>query len=183
MIATFARFRRDRRGVSAVEFAVTLPVLVLLFFAGFVAVQAVAISRKVTITTRALADLTSQYTQMSAADMTTVMNATTQIMAPYDATPLSIRISQITTNGGGQKATVDWSVTDTNSSFTAYPAKSKFTGLPPDMLAMGGTSFLYAEVSYLYTPPVATTVFGALTLADNIFMLPRLSSSVTYSGS
>ena len=101
---------RDCRGVSAVEFAIIAPMLIVIFFGGLVTTQAVAISRKVAITTRALADLTSQYTQMSSSDMTTVMNASTQIIAPYDATPLSIRISQITTNPVGLQAKVDWSV-------------------------------------------------------------------------
>ncbi len=65
-----ARLRRDRRGVSAVEFALLLPVMMTLFLGSVEASQGIAADRKVELTAHALADLASQYTDITNADMT-----------------------------------------------------------------------------------------------------------------
>ena len=179
-----AGFADDRRGVAAVEFAITLPMLIVLFFGGFCATKTLAISRKVTITTRALADLTSQYSQMSASDMSTVMNASSQIIAPFDATPLGMRISEITLDVTGLIATVTWSVGNSSSQATPYKAGSAFT-LPTGMTgpSLSNASFVYAETFYTYVPPLGGTILPSVNLGDRIFMLPRVSTAIAYTGS
>ncbi len=47
---------------------------------------------------------------MSSTDMQTVINASSQIMAPFDASPLQIRLSEITTDATGLLPKVTWSV-------------------------------------------------------------------------
>ena len=54
------RLVRDIRGVSAVEFALVLPLMVALYLGLAEASQAIAIDRKVTLTAHALSDLASQ---------------------------------------------------------------------------------------------------------------------------
>jgi len=54
------RFLADKRGVSAIEFAMLLPLMVTLYLGGAEVSQAIAIDRKMTLVARTLADLTSQ---------------------------------------------------------------------------------------------------------------------------
>src|SRR5688572_9758585 len=54
------RFVRDRRGVSVLEFALILPVMLTLFLGGTEVTQGITIKRKTTIVTRSLADLVAQ---------------------------------------------------------------------------------------------------------------------------
>lgn len=174
-------FRRDEAGVSAVEFAILLPILITLMFGGFAVTKTVAISRKVTITTRALADLTSQYPTMSASDMTNVMNASTQILAPFDATPLGMRITEVTMDLTGLIATVTWSKAlgpgvSCNTPGSLFP-------WPLNMPRSPNESFIYAETFYSYAPPFGASVVGPISLGDRIFMLPRTSANVAYTGS
>ena len=70
-----SRFAQDRRGVSAVEFAMLLPLMLTLYLGTVEISQGVGIDRKVTLTTRTVADLASQVSSINNADMTNMLNA------------------------------------------------------------------------------------------------------------
>src|SRR6476619_7638323 len=89
------RFGKDRRGVSAVEFAMLLPLMLTLYLGTVEISQGVAIDRKVTLTTRTIADLTSQVLTISTTDMTNIMNATTAVLAPFDVSKLKVTVSLV----------------------------------------------------------------------------------------
>ena len=171
------RFTLDRAGSSAVEFALVLPLMLTIFFSGYVYSETVSINRKVTITTRAIADLTSQYQSMATSDMSTVLGASTQIITPFDPTPLSLRVSEISVNSSG-KATIQWSV---GQNSTAYIVGTPYT--LPTGTNIPGYFYILSEVSYTYTPPALYNMIRPITLSDHIIMLPRVSTSVTYNGS
>ena len=83
----------DRSGTSAVEFAIALPVLILLFTGGFQLSDAVAAYRKVTTTARAMADLTSQYSTVNDTTLDRILNASQQVMAPYASSNATLVVS------------------------------------------------------------------------------------------
>ncbi len=78
-----ADFLRDKRGVSAVEFAMLLPLMITLYIGGVEVSSAIAIDRKVTLVARTLGDLVAQSTSVNAADMTNILNAATTVVQPY----------------------------------------------------------------------------------------------------
>jgi hypothetical protein len=49
----------------------------------------------------------------------------------------------------------------------------------PSQLTVNNSYLIWGEASYSYTPPIAYVISGTLNLADQIFMSPRMSSSVT----
>ena len=55
-----ARLARDQEGVSAVEFAMLLPLMLTLYLGGVEVSQGISIDRKVTLTARTVADLVAQ---------------------------------------------------------------------------------------------------------------------------
>ena len=85
-----ARFGKDERGVSAVEFAMLLPLMITLYLGTVEISQGVGIDRKVTLTTRTVADLASQVSSINNTDMTNLLNASASVISPYDVTKLKV---------------------------------------------------------------------------------------------
>lgn len=165
-----ARFRRDQTGVSAVEFAMLLPLMIALYLGTVEISTGVAIDRKVTLTAGAVANLTAQSTTLATADMTNIFNASTAIISPYSANGLKITVSCISINSAG-KSTVSWSATLNG---TARATGSAIT--IPSALAVPSSQLIFSEVSYPYTPTIGYTITGTLTLSDTMYMSPRITA-------
>jgi Flp pilus assembly protein TadG len=169
-------FAADRRGVAAVEFALVVPVLIVLYLAGFEVMEASTVYRKVTDTTVQLANVTSQYTTMSSTDVTNVLGASSQIMTPYPTTSLSIVLSEVTTNNKGA-GKVAWS--------QAYQGTALATGKKvtmPTGYQTPDTSYILVQTTYAYQPVIGGAFVKPITMTNQIFMLPRSSSSIPFTG-
>jgi Flp pilus assembly protein TadG len=167
-----ARFAKARSGLAAVEFAMLLPIMMTLYLGCVEITTAVATQRKVTLTAHALADLPSQFTAVTNADMTNILNAASDIIAPYTAAQLKSVVSELSIDANGQ-ATVVWSDTLNGTARTV----GTVVGIPAN-LAVPNTYLLLGEAQYGYTPSYGYVVTGTLTLSDQIYMRPRQSSSV-----
>jgi Flp pilus assembly protein TadG len=168
----FGRFARDERGVSAVEFAMLAPLMLTLYFGAVEISQGIGADRKVTLTSRTVADLVSQAASIDNAGMTNSLNAAASVMAPYPVGNLKVVVSSITIDAQGN-ATVAWS--DTLNG--AARAKGS-TVTVPAALKVPNTSLIWSEVQYSYKPTIGYVVSGTLTLKEQIYMRPRLSDSV-----
>jgi Flp pilus assembly protein TadG len=168
------RFIASRRGVAAIEFAMILPVLMVLFLGSFDGGRAIAIYMKVRSATYALDAITNQYTTMQSSDMTGIMAAITQMMAPYSSGPAVITISQIKISAS-KAATVSFSVSQGGSAHALGSSMSI-----PSNLAIANTYLIFAEVSYTYTPLYGYFSAGSIALADNLYSTPRSSTCIIY---
>ena len=168
----------DRRGVSAVEFAIILPFVLLVSLGGFQVSQALSVYRKMTITARAVADLASQYSTMSSADIATVFNASAQIMAPYPTSGLSIVLTEYSTTVLGV-STVTWSKAFNN----ATPAVPGTIVILPPGIAIAGGSIIMSQVAYAYAPTVGYQLTGTHIMSDHLYMAPRQVQSIALTGS
>lgn len=165
---TLARFGCDKRGVSAVEFALLAPLMIGLYFGCVEISDAVGASRKVSLTAAALANLTAQVTTISASDMTNILDASTAIITPYAASKLKVTVSCIAVDAS-KNAKVKWSVTRGGTALSGNATL-------PTALAVANTQLVFAQVSYAYTPTVGYTITGTLNLTDQMYMSPRLSA-------
>jgi Flp pilus assembly protein TadG len=170
-----ARLRDDQSGISAVEFAMLLPLMLTLYLGTVEISQAVGIDRKVTLTSRTVADLASQVSNIASSDMQNILTASSSVIAPYDSTKLKVTVSQVTIDGNGT-AKVTWSCTQGGSAHAVGSAVTL-----PAALNVANTSLIWGEASYTYTPTIGYVVTGSLNLSDKIYMRPRLSDSITAS--
>ena len=163
----------DERGVSAVEFALLLPLMLSLYLGSVEISQGIGADRKVTLTARTICDLVSQVSSISNADMTNALNASSAVMVPYPIGNLKVTVSSVKIDATG-KATIDWSDTLNGT------ARSKGSTVTlPAALNVVNSSLIWSEVQYTYKPVIGYVVSGTLTLKDQIYMRPRLSDTVT----
>jgi Flp pilus assembly protein TadG len=165
----------DKSGVALVEFAFVAPLLLLMFLGGYQLTDAITCNRKVTITARAVADLTSQYALISASQVQTLLSASNQIMWPYNASNAMMRVSILNIDGSGN-ATVGWSQALNGTKRTANTSVTL-----PSGTGLTNTAVVYGEVQYTYTPAFTYGLLGTTTLTQNVIMMPRLSSTITCS--
>jgi Flp pilus assembly protein TadG len=173
LLSRLRAFARAERGMAAVEFAAILPFMLTAYLGGVEVSTGVALDRKVAITTRAVADLASRYTTIKNADMSTILGATSAIIQPYASAPLAVTVSQVSVDANGN-ATVAWS--------DSLNGTARAVGSPvtlPGTLATPNTSYVWGEVRYVYTPTLGYVVTGSWNLANQIFMSPRESASIT----
>jgi Flp pilus assembly protein TadG len=165
---------RDRSGIAATEFAVIVPLMLVLFFGVVEFSQAVAVDRKVTIVARTLPDLVSQNTTVLDAQFTTYFQAGTKIVSPYPAGPLNQTVSELYVDPNTHTVKVQWS-----KGYAVRAIGSTVT--IPAALAVDGTYLIFSEVSYLYVPTIGYVMApSGVNLSDVAYSRPRQSTCVLY---
>ena len=192
----FLKPGRGEAGIAATEFALILPVMLILFTGMLVYGTAIEINRKVTLTARNITDLVTQYETLTTADMTTLMNSAAQVMAPFSLSTVNVTVAEVTITATGQ-ASIVWSESMAGGKITdPAPGYSPGTAItiPTSMIqsaALGqcppkagatspgtGGCVIWGNVSYVYTPSIGYELTGPIVLAENMFMNPRLSTGV-----
>jgi len=174
----YDRFSASTGGIAAVEFAMICPILVVLCLAAFDGARAIAIYMKVRSATYALGAITNQYTTIQSSDMTSILGATSTIMAPYSITPAVITISQISIINGSGNAKVIWSASQGGTARTLGSSISVPSGLAVSTTPT--TYLIFAELRYAYTPIFGFFFGTAIQLSDNLYVTPRSSTCIVY---
>ena len=177
--ALYNRFAASTRGVAAIEFAMILPVLATLFLATFDGGRALAVYMKVRAATYSLDAITNQYQTIASADMTTIVGATSTVLAPYPGAPAVVTISQIAVNSASN-ATVAWSYSLNGTALT--PGNAIPFTLPTNLSTCGTYPcyLILGQVSYAYTPLFGFFTSGSINLTDALFTTPRSSTCIIY---
>lgn len=175
-IRAITALARDRRGVSAVEFALVLPLMLTLFLATAETTQGLQADRKVSLAARALSDLSSQATTIADADMSNILDATADVLAPFSVSNAQIVVTGIQIDIAGIARAV-WS--DARNA-TRYSCGQVMT-IPSQLKPAIGTAgfFVLAEVKYSYTPAVAYLMSGSVLLSDRLYTRPRIGDTVS----
>jgi Flp pilus assembly protein TadG len=173
MIRFLRKLARDRRGVSAVEFALIAPAMVASYFGMAEITQALLAERKAAHAASAIGDLVSQSSSVSSADVTDIFEIASTIMKPYSTATLKMRVSSLTADNAGTPK-VDWS---SASGLTALTTGSTVTGVPSGVIA-AGQSLVMSEVTYSYDSPVDLMMPNAVTFSRKFYLRPRKSDKV-----
>ena len=173
MISMLFAFSRCRRGIAAMEFALLLPIGLVLLFGISEVSTALLIDRKVSRATHIGADLVAQETTMDFDKVADLFTAMETILVPFPPTTAYMRITSVWLNPDTNDVEVDWS-----EARNGVPDSGKYV-LPNGLIAQDGDSVIVAHVIYDHSPLFDGSGFGALTLEDKAYLKPRRTTKIT----
>lgn len=186
--STARRYWRATEGAAAVEFALIVPMLSILFIGTVELSQVITINRRVGQIANATADLVGRASQtITSSDITDITNSGSYIMAPFNRTPLQIVLSNVTSSPSSATNTKQsWICTysGTGNSLSCSCTNTAYT--IPTNLVSTNDSVVIARVSYAYKPLVFdyfmkrnwTQTGGTYTLSQTAYQKPRSQAAM-----
>jgi Flp pilus assembly protein TadG len=175
-------FRHDQAGVSALEFAFVLPLMLTIYVGSFEISQGLSAKTKVSQTARTVTDLVARSTNITTAQMTDIFSATNTIMSPFIITnaQFTLVVSTINIDSQGNTTIGQSCASDGNTYYT--PGQ---TVTIPAALIVPSSQLVWGTASYTYMPILVRggapfyTMVGPVTLGDQMYMAPRMSPTVS----
>lgn len=167
---------RDRKGAAAVEFAMILPVMLLLYLGTFEASNALIMKRRVDSAAETVGGIVARSPEMDDTRMRNVLLISDAIVGQARGAKPEITITTVKTDAEG-KATVDWSRRGTAS---AAARGTPYT-LPTDLQGLAGAYFVFAKVSYRHVPLFGLGgAFGTMDFERTFAFRPRKGSEIAW---
>lgn len=181
-IRFLSRLLRDRRGVSAIEFALIAPVMIVIYFGLIEFTQGYMAERRAGHVASMVADLVARSDGANVKDLEGIFQIGDMIMRPFSAETLSIRVSSVTVDARGV-ATVEWSRAksakdaDGVDIMPAHKRGDPITDLPPDLITDGQTVIL-GETNYGYVSAFGQMIPGGISFQRNYYLKPRTTDRI-----
>lgn len=176
---------RDSRGVAALEFALMLPVLLGLSLGAYELSRFMLIHQKVEKTAYTTADVTSQYTSLTTAQMNQIFTAGSQIMQPFafgaNGIIIITSVSQTGNFSANNPPRVAWRTSGggTLSRNSVIGSVGGPAALPGGLTLNDRDNVIVAEVYYSYTPMLSGTVLSSTDVYKVAVFKPRLGALST----
>lgn len=177
------RLADDERGAAAVEFALIVPFLLLLYMGSIEASTLFTVDRRVEVISSTMADLVARWNPnqgtITKATVLDYFKASEGIIVPYPTTGLKQVVSFVRVPVTGN-ATVVWSCSYNGG--TALAKNATYT-VATNMrsLVTGGTSTGYlvtTKVDYPYLPVLGMVFTSAINLGTESQFLPRFGTEL-----
>lgn len=175
-------FRKEVKGVAAVEFAFLAPLMLLMYLGTLEISSAISANRKLSRSAYTVGDLITQHSSvdscLSQSDLDSIVNIADEIMSPYQHV-LKITITGIKVVGGTDK--VAWS--EPYNGAESFAVDSSYSTLPSQITSTDGF-LVAARIKMDYTPYFGFAGFGsnnnlefdtgAIPMQEELFLRPRV---------
>jgi Flp pilus assembly protein TadG len=166
------RFRRNKTGMAATEFALITPLMLSLYFGVTELSDGLMCESKVTVLASTAADLVAQDSQITNAEMTEIFNALEEVMYPYSSASTQVVVSSLI-YVNATSAKVAWSDAKNSS-----PRAVDSTVTIPSGLISAGGSVIFAEVKHNYTSPAGELIYGTIQMSETFYLKPRRTTAI-----
>ncbi|MGF1649967.1 MAG: TadE/TadG family type IV pilus assembly protein [Hyphomicrobiaceae bacterium] len=171
--------------MAAIEFAMVLPILFVMFVGTIELSQAITADRRVTQIASSTADLVARTKTIKRCEIDGIMQIVNHIIKPYSPADLQATIASVVADpNNAAQTTVAWSYHH-NGGYGSNLSPGNTYTLPEGVVA-AGDSVIVASVRYTYNPTSTPVMFShfitaAIPLTETFFLKPRLSSTVEIS--
>lgn len=165
----------DSRGIAAVEFALVVPVLLLIMMGVAEVGRFALFTIKVQHSANSVADLASREETLTAGQLTSIFAAARHIVRPFDMTADGVAIVSCVGRATSQPLSRFWQRPgggNLAANSTVAPTGSP-VALPPGLTLRDGESVVVAEVVFRYRPWLMGIVPDT-TIRRTAFYRPRL---------
>ena len=179
----YNKFRRDERGITAVEIAIAIPFALALSLNGIELTRYVLLHQKTERATMTVADLVSQGEVLTVDDLNNIFQAGALITEPFDfAANGAMIVSSVVGQAAGPN--VEW-----QRAYGQDPQASGVGGqggvatLPTGFVVAESESVIMAEIQYRYTPmfpgnPILGGMIGGDIVYNYAIFRPRYTVKV-----
>jgi Flp pilus assembly protein TadG len=169
------RFGKAREGAAAVEFALILPFMLMLYAGSIELSDLINVDRRITVISSTVGDLVARHKNgIAQAELDDYFTAAEEIITPYKTTGLMQLITCVKISLDGSTATVQWS--------KGYGGATERTGtvtLPQAIRAISKDKYvIVSETQYSYKPLMGIVFQTALTMNRQAFHLPRFGGNI-----
>lgn len=179
------RYIRENRGLAAVEFALTLPFLLVLFLGGYEYARYMLIHVKMENIAFTISDIITQQTSVTNGQLDQYMVAASQIMEPYsfDTGNGAVFISSVSKQTGNSQE-VQWQYeyrTDVagHERISKVGSENAAATLPNALLLNDDETVLVTEVFYDFQPVFVGFMLDAGTIYRSSVFKPRFGTLTT----
>jgi Flp pilus assembly protein TadG len=165
---------QDRRGLAAIEFALTLPVAFGLYLATVEVTNLARAKTKFASVADSMAALVAEQNPIGPGTMTAdFCTGEGYALAPFSAASLKIQVDSVTNVGG--------TVTDawTKSCGSVSNATSAVT-LASSLVPSAGNSVIVVQTQYTYSAPISYLLPATATFTGTGYAWPRLGTPIAY---
>lgn len=176
-------FAEDRRAVVLAEMAMAMPVIIVLALGGFEIARYTLLQQKLDRLSVTVADMVSQATALSSAQLDQIFAATGPILTPFAMGGDGVVIVSSVTATGGQGARVAWQRSGGGglAETSTVGAPSQPAVLPAGFVVRDGENAIIAETYYDYAPLFIPALVPPRRLYHRAMFRPRFGALASLS--
>ncbi len=179
---------RDERGIAAVEFALCVSVLLMLFLGSVELTRYILVVQKLEKTISMMADVTTQVdpdqAPLSVATMSQILGASQDMMNPYAFGANGFVVITDVTKTGTNNPVINWQYCGggtLSATSKIGTIKGGLATLPAGFTMNAGEEVVIGEVFYKFSPITTQSIVQATTLYRTAIFMPRLGALTSFS--
>jgi hypothetical protein len=173
---------RRRRGIAAVEFALTLPIWLTLFLGMSDGAYCLLVNEKTDRIAYSVTDIVTQYQTITRANLSDIVQAASQLMSPFTFGGNGVVIVSSVYQPSIGGPTVMWQYTGGGTAVESSKigASGGPASLPNGLALNTNDNVIISEVYYKFTPMfINEGIFSSNTIYRVAIYKPRLSPLIT----
>lgn len=170
-------FRKDERGIAAIEFAIIAPVMIGMYFGLAEIASAISVDRRISHGTNVAGDLATQQPEVRDADIEEVMSAALRVMdiPNIDGVAIDMESFILPDEGDPPESRGRIRVNNSVGNFAPFDASNLDTKLLNEK-----SGVVVTRVRYRYTPLKLRFFDSTITLEETFLLKPRRSDAVNF---